>query len=73
MGRPSTLYFFLFMNITDEKTLFEIGYQAGVNSVLAALQVKFFVDRKDWSGVGVLEEIFKELVKAYPKDIFKQE
>lgn len=59
--------------MTIEQKTFEIGYQAGVDSVLAALQVKFFVDRADWSGVGVLEEIFKELVKAYPKDIFKQE
>lgn len=59
--------------MTTEQKTFEIGYQAGVDSVLAALQVKFFVDRADWSGVGVLKVIFEEMVKDFPKDIFKQE
>ena len=65
------------MNFEDRKTpehvAYEKGYQQGVNAVLAALHIKFYTEYSEWSGVGVLKEILKDMIKQFPKDIFKQE
>ncbi len=63
------------MNFEDRKTTeqvaYEKGYQQGVNAVLASLHIKFYTEYKEWSGIGVLENILKDMIKEYPKDIFK--